>query len=92
MEAATVRWVATLGEEVAKRKIAAPACWADLIKPEFKGEVEMADPNSSGTAWTLLAAIVQLTGEDQAFNYLKKLNRNIDQYTSAGAAPAMAVG
>ena len=79
-------------EELAKRGIAAPACWADLVKPAFKGEVEMADPNSSGTAWTMLATIIQLMGEDPAFDYLKKLNGNIDQYTSAGAAPAMAVG
>ena len=41
----------------------------------------MADPNSSGTAWTMLATIVQLMGEDKAFDYLKKLNNNIDQYT-----------
>jgi iron(III) transport system substrate-binding protein len=77
---------------LASRKAAAPACWADLLKPEFKGEVQMADPNSSGTAWTMLATIVQLMGEEQAFDYLKKLNDNIDHYTSAGAAPAQAVG
>lgn len=70
----------------------APACWADLLKPEFKGEVQMADPNSSGTAWTMLATIVQLMGEEPAFDYLVKLNRNIDHYTSAGAAPAQSVG
>jgi iron(III) transport system substrate-binding protein len=69
-----------------------PACWADLLKPDYKGEIQMADPNSSGTAWTMLATIVQLMGEDQAFDYMKKLNANIDQYTSAGAAPAQAVG
>jgi iron(III) transport system substrate-binding protein len=80
------------GPEMAKRHLTAPACWSDLIKPEFKGEVEMADPNSSGTAWTMLATIVQLMGEDKAFSYLIQLNKNIDQYTSAGAAPAMAVG
>jgi len=71
---------------------AKPACWADLLKPEYEGEIQMADPNSSGTAWTMLATIVQLMGEDQAFDYMKKLNANIDQYTSAGAAPAQAVG
>jgi iron(III) transport system substrate-binding protein len=71
---------------------AKPACWSDLLKPEFEGEIQMADPNSSGTAWTMLATIVQLMGEDQAFDYMKKLNANIDQYTSAGAAPAQAVG
>ena len=42
-------------EDMKKRKLTSPACWADLIKPEFKGEVQMADPNSSGTAWTMLA-------------------------------------
>ena len=53
-------------EDLKKRKMTPPACWADLIKPEYKGEVQMADPNSSGTAWTMLATIVQLMGEDKA--------------------------
>ena len=26
-----------------------PACWKDLLKPEYKGHVQMANPNSSGT-------------------------------------------
>lgn len=77
--------------ELKSRNLAAPVCWADLLKPEFEGEVQMADPNSSGTAWTMLATIVQLMGEDKAFEYLTALNKNIDQYTSAGAAPAQAV-
>lgn len=79
-------------EDMTRRKLAAPACWSDLLKPDFKGEIEMADPNSSGTAWTMLATIVQLMGEDKAFDYLRALHRNIAQYPSAGAAPAMAVG
>ena len=79
-------------KELASRTLAAPACWADLLKPEFKGEVQMADPNSSGTAFTMMATIVQLMGEDKAFEYMSALNRNIDQYTTAGAAPARAVG
>ncbi|MDQ2803811.1 MAG: ABC transporter substrate-binding protein [Pseudomonadota bacterium] len=66
------------GDEMARRKLTPPACWADLLRPEFKGEIEMADPNSSGTAWTMLATIVQLMGEEKAFEYLKALNRNID--------------
>ena len=79
-------------EDMKRRKLTPPACWADLIKPEFKGEVQMADPNSSGTAWTMLATIVQLMGEDKAFDYLKTLNGNINEYTKAGAAPALATG
>ena len=79
-------------EELARRKVAAPACWADLVKPEFKGEVQMADPNSSGTAWTALATIIQLMGEEQGFAYLKRLHANINEYTKAGAAPAQSAG
>lgn len=79
-------------DDLKQRGLTAPACWADLVKPDFKGEVEMADPNSSGTAWTMLATIVQLMGEDKAFDYLKQLNKNIAEYTKAGAAPALAVG
>ena len=55
------------GNEIESRKLTPPACWADLIKPEFKGEVQMADPNSSDTAWTALATLVQLVGEEPAF-------------------------
>ena len=69
----------------------APKCWADLIKPEFEGEVQVANPNSSGTAYNMLATIVQIMGEEKAFEYLKALNKNVNQYTKSGAAPAQAV-
>ena len=67
-----------------------PKCWADLIKPEFKGEIQMANPNSSGTAYTALATFVQMMGEDKAFDYLKKLHANVNQYTKSGSAPIKA--
>ena len=76
---------------LAARKLAPPKCWADLIKPEYKDEVQLADPNSSGTSYTLLATVVQLMGEDKAFEFMKALHKNINQYTKSGAAPAKAV-
>ncbi len=80
-------------EELLKeRNLPAPACWADLIKPEYKGEVQIANPNSSGTSYTALATLVQLFGEEQAFDYLKQLHANVNQYTKSGAAPATAAG
>lgn len=79
-------------DELARRKLTAPACWADLIKPEFKGEIQMADPNASGTAWTVLATIIQLMGEENAFTYLKALHANVNEYPKTGAAPALSVG
>ena len=77
--------------ELKKRKLPDPKCWADLVKPAFKDEVQVANPNSSGTSYTMLATLVQLMGEDKAFEYLKALHRNVNQYTKSGAAPARAV-
>lgn len=67
-----------------------PACWADLLKPEYKGHVQIANPNSSGTAYTTLATMVQLFGEDGGFDYMKKLHANVNQYTKSGSAPIKA--
>lgn len=73
-----------------KKGIPPPKCWADLIKPAFKGEIQVADPNSSGTSYTMLATMVQLMGEDKGFEYMKALHKNVNQYTKSGAAPARA--
>lgn len=78
-------------ELLAKKGAKPPACWADLLKPEFKGEVQVANPNSSGTAYVEIATLVQLWGEDKAFDYLKKLHANINAYTRSGTAPIKAV-
>ncbi|HSF94566.1 MAG TPA: ABC transporter substrate-binding protein [Thermohalobaculum sp.] len=67
-----------------------PACWKDLLKPEYKGHVQMANPNSSGTAYTTLATMVQLFGEDEGFDFMKALHKNINQYTKSGSAPVKA--
>ena len=77
-------------ELLAQKGLPEPKCWADLIKPEFKGEIQMANPNSSGTAYTALATFVQMMGEDKAFDYLKQLHANINQYTKSGSAPIKA--
>ena len=77
--------------ELERRRIAAPRCWADIAGPAFRGEVQVADPNTSGTAYTMLATLVQVMGEEPAFTYLRALHRNVNQYTRSGAAPARAV-
>jgi iron(III) transport system substrate-binding protein len=77
-------------ELLARKKLPEPKCWSDLLSDKYKDEVQVADPNSSGTAYTLLATVVQLYGEDKGFDYLKRVHRNINQYTKSGAAPAKA--
>ena len=53
--------------------------------------MQMANPNSSGTAYVAIATLVQIMGEDKAFDYLKKLHANINAYTRSGTAPIKAV-
>jgi iron(III) transport system substrate-binding protein len=78
-------------ELLAKKKLAVPKTWADLLKPDYKGEIQVANPASSGTAYTMVATLVQLMGEDKAFDYMKALHKNISQYTRSGTGPIKAV-
>jgi iron(III) transport system substrate-binding protein len=75
-------------ELMQRKKLPVPRCWKDLLDPRYKGEVEMPHPGSSGTGYTILAGLVQLLGEDQAFDYLRKLHRNTTAYTRSGGAQA----
>lgn len=71
-----------------ERGLPIPTSWEDLTKPIYKDEIQVADPQSSGTAYTALATFTQLWGEDKAFDYLKRLDKNISQYTKSGVTPS----
>jgi iron(III) transport system substrate-binding protein len=77
-------------ELLAKKKLPEPKCWNDLASDKYRDEVQVADPNSSGTSYTMLATLVQLHGEDKGFDLMKRMHKNINQYTRSGAAPAKA--
>jgi iron(III) transport system substrate-binding protein len=77
-------------ELIAKKKLPAPACWKDLGRPEYAGEVQMANPNASGTAYTAVATLVQLFGEDEAISLLKAWHKNISSYSRQGVGPIKA--
>lgn len=79
-------------ERLARINAKAPQCWTDLQHSEYKDEIQMPDPQSSGTAYSLLATFVQIMGEDKAFDFLKKLNGNIGQYNKSGPIAARNVG
>jgi iron(III) transport system substrate-binding protein len=78
-------------ELLAKKKLPVPKVWADLLKPEYKGEIQVADPRASGTAYTMIATLVQLMGEDKAYEYLGALHKNISTYPRSGVGPIKAV-
>ena len=81
-------------EKVAKEQgITPPTSWADLLKPEFKGKIRVANPTTSGTAYNVITTLryVYNGDEEKTFDYMKKLDVSIDQYTKSGAAGSKSV-
>ncbi len=72
--------------------VVAPKSWDDLLKPEFKGQVMVAHPSTSGTSYTALATVLQLRGEQAGWEYIKQYAGQMLQFTKSGAAPAKFVG
>ena len=68
-----------------------PTSWDDLLDPKYEGMVIMAHPATSGTAYTVLATLIQLKGEDAVWDYLAQLDKNMSQYTKSGSAAPNAV-
>jgi len=71
-----------------EKGLAIPRSWADLLKEEYKGEIALSNPNTAGTGYSILVTLVDLMGEDKAFDYLKQLNANVSSYTKSGSAAA----
>ncbi|EGY34902.1 Fe3+ ABC transporter, iron-binding protein [Aggregatibacter actinomycetemcomitans serotype e str. SC1083] len=92
-EFTSVAYMLVLGFGVNTQKLAqlglpTPQTWEDLLKPEYKGEIQLPDPRASGTTYTIMATLIQLWGEEKAFDYLKKLNENVSQYVKSNLVTA----
>lgn len=73
------------------RKLKRPTSWQDLLNPGLHGLIQMPSPQTSGTAYNMVVALVQIMGEDKAFAYMKQLHPNVQTYTASGTAPSRAV-
>jgi iron(III) transport system substrate-binding protein len=84
----------TLVDELTKRNIKAPATWTDLLNPAYKGLIQMPSPQSSGTALAVIMTLVQIYGENKAYEVMKAMNPNVQTYTQSGTGPAksLAIG
>lgn len=60
-----------------------PSSWSDLIDPKYKGEIIMANPALSGSAYAQLYMMYKLYGED----FLKKLAKNVTFTASSTVGP-----
>ena len=70
-----------------KHNLPAPASWADLTKPVYKGHVVMPNPASSGTGYLSVVSILQRMGEAEGWKYLDALDKNVAEYTKSGSKP-----
>jgi iron(III) transport system substrate-binding protein len=79
--------------ELSRLGIKAPTSWNDLLNPKLKGNIMMAHPGTSGTAYTTLwSQVLRLGSEDAAIDYMKAMNRNVLSYTRSGAGPTGPLG
>lgn len=74
--------------EIERQGLEIPRSMEDLLKPEYKGLIAMPDPNSSGTGYLFVNAILQQKGEEAGWAFLEKLNGQIFRYTHSGTLPA----
>ena len=74
-------------EVLARKGLAEPTSYADLLKPEYKNLISMPNPKASGTGYMFLKSLVNVWGEEKAFAYFDSLTENILSYTSSGSGP-----
>lgn len=57
-----------------------PTSWEDMLNPNFKGKIAMADPAKSGSAFTILATMVQAFGKDngKGWKFIEDFYANLD--------------
>ena len=72
---------------LAKKGLAVPGSYEDLLKPEYQGLIAMPNPKSSGTGYIYLKSLVNAWGEEKAFDYFDKLSNAVLQFTSSGSGP-----
>lgn len=69
-----------------------PDSWSGLLDPKFKGQISLAYPYTSGTAYVLVVALLELMGEQAGWDYIRKLDAQVHHYNSSGSAAVTQAG
>lgn len=70
-----------------EKNLEVPKTWESLADEKYKGEVIMSNPAVSGTNYAAVKGLLDLYGEEEGWEYLKKLNANISFYGKRGKDP-----
>ncbi len=73
--------------EAKKQNLPKPTKWTDLENPVYKGKITMPNPASAGTGYLMVAAWIQMMGEEKAWAFMDKLHNNIGAYSHSGSKP-----
>jgi iron(III) transport system substrate-binding protein len=68
-----------------------PTSWQDLLNPAFKGKVIVPNPQTTAMGAVLYTTQIFRLGEANAWDYTRKLNDNIAQYTASASLPVALV-
>jgi iron(III) transport system substrate-binding protein len=83
--------------ELKAKNLSMPKSWNDLLNPGYKDMLIMPNPASSGTGFLQIASLLVIMDPDYknkpiadnlAWDYLKKLDKNMGQYIKSGSKPA----
>lgn len=75
-----------------EKNLPVPTTWKELGDPKYKGLIAAPNPNTSGTGYVMMTTIIQIYGEDQGFDLIKAIHRNVAQYTRSGGDPSLLTG
>jgi iron(III) transport system substrate-binding protein len=75
-----------------ERGIACPDSWDGLLAPELRGQVGVAYPYTSGTAYVMLVALLEMMGEERGWAYVRALDAQVHRYNSSGTAAVTQAG
>jgi iron(III) transport system substrate-binding protein len=68
-----------------------PTTWQDLLNPAFKGKIVVPNPQTTAMGAVMYMTQIFRLGEANAWDYTRKLNNNVDQYTASASLPVALV-
>lgn len=72
---------------LAERNLARPKLWADLVNPEYKEQLLIADPAISSATFTAVAGLLHKMGEEEGWRYFEALAGNVAYFTKSSSDP-----
>lgn len=72
---------------LAERNLTRPKLWADLVSPEYKEQLLIADPAISSATFTAVAGLLHKMGEEEGWRYFEALAGNVAYFTKSSSDP-----